>query len=913
MNYISFKIACILALAVPDLASTQVVRVNPAVLQWKTAGLNVKSKRTLSIENTSDQSIKVQLITEPPFSASLKTLLIPENSNQEIDIFFTSIETGLAKGILDLRVLGFFDKQNTQVELHAQTFIPRLIIEPKDSLDFGKIELGKQFQNRINLFNPGQIPVTITKISWLQYSNQFTISNSEPIVLLPDKRSHIKVNATPRETGTIKAELHILTGYGRQDTLQISAHVSAAKAIISPLSEVGVKFGNVELGQEIERDITIINNGDAELVIDSIRVQGDNFSIKEYNGLPFTVHPNTREVVTVIFAPKTRDIFSSTLFVYTNDPTNKEIRMPVHGQGNISPAKIEILNGDNINFGRVPIGKTTRDHLLLWNRGGSPFAVDIELRDNFGAEFDHGHDGTFSSVIKPGQTDKISLDFSPKEVGERKASLTVTTESRTNHLLLRGIGQFLKLSPSTVDFGRIAVGETSSQVVEIANIGNSDLTINQLRSTSKDFNIYTQIDPNNRLKLPANSLRTIPVHISFTPSSRGTISSSLRIDGYWSEGTETLDILLNGTGVAAEIELNPTGTIDFGYVILGKKEERNIVATNSGDTILQVQAHPETPEVHVQPSHFSLGPGESTRLKVRFTPASLGERFGRILLISNDVQDKARPIQLKANGALENIDLASIVRLNSSRKDKDKEIFPKWNNTPIIEKDQTKIDVIFGIPDSLRQALIGRNFLIEWTKLDENYDPQGGSQTTTVKIYESSEIQVVAEDLNLRLTEDENRRIRLKITTSSYPGAPPQSISQILEAGGWKWEFEAKPLVSFLTIRPGRNYQLSEGDSIRTVRGKTERLIGLPGIAFAGWHNVDNPSISGIHFTAIGNVLEAISTGNRLAVSLGLAVSFYKDQFLFGFGWDIYDSREKSKRKGSQDYIMTFKYSGLFR
>ena len=192
----------------------------------------------------------------------------------------------------------------------------------------------------------------------------------------------------------------------------------------------------------------------------------------------------------------------------------------------------------------MPLGKTTRDHLLLWNRGGSPFAVDIQLRDNLGDEFEHGHDGIFSSVIKPGQTDKISLDFSPKEVGEREATLIVTTESGTEFVRLLGIGQFLKLSPSTVDFGRIAVGETSSQVVELANIGNSDLIINQLRSTSEDFSVYTQIDPSNKLKLPANSLRTVPIRISFTPSSRGTISSSLRIDGYWSEGTETLDILL---------------------------------------------------------------------------------------------------------------------------------------------------------------------------------------------------------------------------------------------------------------------------------------------------------------------------------------------------------------------------------
>ena len=113
-----------------------------------------------------------------------------------------------------------------------------------------------------------------------------------------------------------------------------------------------------------------------------------------------------------------------------------------------------------------------------------------------------------------------------------------------------------------------------------------------------------------------------------------------------------------------------------------------------------------------------------------------------------------------------------------------------------------------------------------------------------------------------------------------------------------------------MTIRPGRNYTDADGNA---VPGQTERLIGLPGLAFAGWHNVDSPSISGIHFTAIGNVLEALSTGNSLAISLGVAVSFYKDQFLFGFGWDIYDSRPRAKKKGSQDYIMTFKYSGLFK
>ena len=159
------------------------------------------------------------------------------------------------------------------------------------------------------------------------------------------------------------------------------------------------------------------------------------------------------------------------------------------------------------------------------------------------------------------------------------------------------------------------------------------------------------------------------------------------------------------------------------------------------------------------------------------------------------------------------------------------------------------------------------------------------------------------------LLEKERRRVRLKVSTQNYPGAPAYGITQILEAGGWKWEFEAKPLVSFLSIRPSRTYIDDKGD---TIKGDTERLVGLPGFAFFGYHNTENPSISGIHLTATGNVLEALSTENSIAVSLGVSISLYKDRFMFGVGWDVYDHRPKARRRGTADYITTFKYWGLF-
>ena len=885
----------------------QSVQVTPRALLIPPTKPNSAIEAELLVKNVQDDPIEVLTdVIDGPFTVSPDTLRIPPAAQRILTVVFKASEVQSYEGTLSLQVKDFFKGDKTTVSVRASVVRPQLALHPTNSLAFDSVDTRQTAQAFFTLKNTGEVDAPIDSIYWRQQPTPFQLIEDMPSTLRPGQQIERSITLRSEQGGSFSNQLRIVSADHPPLELDVSARVNAPLAAVSPLPDVGVQYQTVDIGESAVRTVTVLNKGLADLRINTAEVTGSGFLTPDVP-TPTTLPPGERVEIRIPFQPKLVGQQRGQLRLETDDPLAPDINIPLRGEGQISPPRIEVLNGTNVHFDSVPLGKTQRDHVLLWNRGGTPYTARIEIRDGDGIEFSLGSN---SLLLQPGESGKVSIDFSPREIGLRESTIGIVTEQGERTLRLQGIGQFLKLSPSTVDFGQIAVGETGSQLIELANIGNADLTIDQIRSTSAEFTIYTQMDPANRLVLPANSLRTLPIHVAFSPSSRGTLSGALRIDGFWEEGTETLDVLLNGTGVAAEIEINPTGVVDFGYVVLGETEERTLVATNSGDTILQVEAHPETPEVRVDPATFSLGPGESTRLKVSFSPGALGERLGRVLLVSNDVKDKARPLTFKGQGALKNIDLSSITRVIATRKEEGLALPVNWNNTPIVQKDETKIDVVFDLPDSLREALVGREFIVEWTTLDENYDPKGASQQTSVKIYESSEGRVLAEDINLRLLEKSNRRVRLKVTTRSYPGAPPQSISQILQAGGWKWEFEAKPLLSFLTIRPGRNYEDADGNR---VKGKTERLIGLPGIAFAGWHNVDNPSISGIHFTAIGNVLEALSTENSLAVSLGLAVSFYKDQFLFGFGWDVYDTRPKAKRKGSQDYIMTFKYSGLFK
>ena len=900
--------ALLLCFGTASNAAAQDVTVQPQTLDLGSTKPGALVRGEAQLLNGKDDEVVVRLSASGNgFTVDPDTLRVAPGSRASFRISFTSAKAGSHQGqVLFEESRLFGSVVLAPLELAAMVSLPVLQIEPggSESLRFGEVVVGRTILQTVVLKNRGGVAANIDSV--YVRGDGFILPTALELELAAAEQASFDIAFRPARGGRFDGRFIVASGDLPADRAQLVliGEGLAPIARVSPLPEVGLNFGVYEIGQQASRQVTVLNKGRADQQITAVTVSGRGFSTRGPE-TPQVVPPDGRHTVVVQFAPTYEGQAVGTLGLDTNDPDRPHLDIPLLGEGRISPARVQILNNSTIPFGDVPMGKSVTEYLLLWNGGGSPITVQMELGNRGGAEYNIE---ATQYLLQPGASGKVGLTFSPKEIGRREEVLYVETEIGRQSYQLTGSGKYLKLSPSTKDFERVAVGESSSTLLEVFNIGNADFTITNITSNNQDFSVYSQVSPQNEFLLPANSLRPLPLSITFSPSARGFSTSIVRLEGYWDEGLESLDVLASGTGVAAEIELHPSGPIEFEYVVLGERQVRTIVATNTGDSSLEVTGNPYTAEVAIDPASFSLKPGESTKVNISFAPQALGDRFGKILLVSNDVRDKAQPIQVLGKGALEGIDLPSITSVIATRKTS-KAVPVRWTSTPVVLHDDTKLDLGFQVPDSLANALVGRKFDIEWVQLDEKYDPIGSTRQTTVQIFSDERDTLYAENLNLRLQEKSIKRVRLKITTRSYPGAPPQSVAQVFEAGGWKWEFEAKPLVSFLTIRPGRDYTDAAGN---TVEGQTERLIGLPGLAFAGYHNSENPSVSGVHLTAIGNVLEALSTQNSIAISVGLALSLYKDRFLFGFGWDVYDSRPDVKQKGTQDYIMTFKYSALF-
>jgi len=890
-------------------AAPQGVTVQPDTLNFGPIKPGALVRGQAQLHNDKSDEVVVRLSASGDgFAVDPDTLRIAPGSHATCRISFSSAKAGAYRGQIVFEESRLFGSVQLQpLGLAAVVALPALQIDPgaTQALRFGEVDVGRSEIRTVVLKNRGDVAANIDSIH--VRGNGFTLPTALALELAPADQVSFDVEFRPEKGGRFEGRFIVASGDlpPGQSQIALIGDGLAPVVRVSPLPEVGISFGVHEIGQRAAREVTILNQGRADQLITALAVTGKAFSTESPED-PVVVLPDHRHVVRVHFAPTYEGQAVGSLGIDTNDPDHPHIEVPLLGEGRISPPQVRILNNATIPFGDVPIGKSINEYLLLWNRGGSPITVRLEMGSE-GAGEDYSLE-VMQYLLQPGASGKVGITFSPKEIGLRQEILWVETETGRQRYQLTGSGKYLKLSPSTKDFERVAVGESVSSILEVFNVGNADFTVTSITSNNEDFVVYSQVSPRSEFLLAGNSLRPLPLSITFSPSARGLSTSILRLDGYWNEGLESLDVLTSGTGVAAEIELHPSGPIEFGFVVLGEHLVRTMVATNTGDTALEVTGNPYTKEFGIDPASFSLQPGESTKVNISFSPQALGDRFGKILLVSNDVRDKAQPIQVQGKGALEGIDLPSITSVIASRKTS-VAVPVRWTSTPVVVHDDTKLDLAFQVPDSLANALVGRKFDIEWVQLDDKHDPVGSAKQTTVQVYSSERDTLYAENLNLRLQEDSIKRVRVKITTRSYPGAPPQSVSQVFEAGGWKWEFEAKPLVSFLTIRPARDYKDAAGN---LVKGQTERLIGLPGIAFAGYHNSENPSISGVHLTAIGNVLEALSTQNSIAVSVGLAASLYKDRFLIGFGWDVYDSRPDIKQKSTQDYIVTFKYSALF-
>lgn len=199
---------------------------------------------------------------------------------------------------------------------------------------------------------------------------------------------------------------------------------------------------------------------------------------------------------------------------------------------------VEPLDHD---FGDVAVGDVTEAQTVIRN----DTAVDQPLRTAGGAASDFAgfQNCAGRSALAPGEQCELTYRFEPTTPGLVEDTTSYTVNGVRHPITLRGVGvPVWTVAPGTIDFGDVAVGESTTLVVTITNNSGADLRPN-LSGTASD-NPHFTLGEGTCLAFIASGESCVG-EVIFTPTAVGAESGTLTVVV---DGADWL-IAMTGNGV----------------------------------------------------------------------------------------------------------------------------------------------------------------------------------------------------------------------------------------------------------------------------------------------------------------------------------------------------------------------------
>ncbi len=413
--------------------------------------------------------------------------------------------------------------------------------------------------------------------------------------------------------------------------------------------------GSVEVGLFATQSFKIKNTGDVVLKIDYIDltcggVNPDGISPFRFDGMPSQLSerggatldlvPSAEVTLTVRFTPTIDGSFNR-CFIIESDGGMPQINLSALAIA----SDIEITPATSLaspyDFGNVYIGSHKEVVFIVKNNGLASLKINSVTNPN--APFTIHSNACTGKSISSGDTCNIVVRFIPTSAGIFNSQFTINSndpDTPSAAIYLRGTGlgaQDITVTPLSIDFGNVQVGQNAQQTITIRNDGTAPLTINSINGITPPFVIIS-----NNCPLSPSTLNigiSCQVTVRFSPTSTSSVSSAITIiSNDPDEGT--VIVTLTGTGVIIpDITASPS-TLNFNTRPVDSITDLVLTISNSGagNLIISSISNPSTP-FSISANNCSgavLTSGNSCQITVRFSPTTAGSFNSSVAITSND-------------------------------------------------------------------------------------------------------------------------------------------------------------------------------------------------------------------------------------------------------------------------------------
>jgi hypothetical protein len=287
-------------------------------------------------------------------------------------------------------------------------------------------------------------------------------------------------------------------------------------------------------------------------------------------------------------------------------------------------------NPTGLRFGTIVIGQSETQPVTLTNSGSS--SVTISGMNSNVVAFKVTN-LSFPYTLAAGASTSINVTFTPTAKGFVGQAITFASNASNKSLtlLVAGVGvtsESLTPSPTSLSFGNVAVGASSTLPVVLTNSGSTYVVFAQAQTSGTGYTLSGATLPT--ILAPK---QTLTLNVTFTPQSSGASSGSVV------SPNGGLSLPLSGTGTSTSAgQLVPSpASLSFGNVNVGSSETETLTLSASGASVTIASAASSSSQFALQGATFpvTVAAGQSVTYNVAFTPKSNGSTTGSLSFSSN--------------------------------------------------------------------------------------------------------------------------------------------------------------------------------------------------------------------------------------------------------------------------------------
>lgn len=451
--------------------------VSPTTLSFANAPVNTPTQQTVTLTNSGTALLTITNIgfatantafsvTGPQLPITLsagssQTVTVTFNPTNNTNVSNTLNITNSCTGVTSIPATG----NGCQVTLAANP----------TSVNFGNVNVGATSMMSVTVTNSGcqtpNTPFTFQAVLSANSSSAFSIMSVQG--------NKVNLVFSPGGTGTGTGTLVISNPNASNSPLNVplTGTGQTPPAPVLRVQPANVIFGDVPVNTTATQSVTLINNGNVNLTVNTPVVQtgGTIFSVTTPPKL--TLAPGETTTFQVSFTPVQNGVATGSVMVSSNGG-NQTITLT----GNGTAAAINVVT-PTLDFGVVTTNTTSTRSVALSNAGTTTLNItSYSIGGNTGFSLP----STAGFSINPGATGSIPVNFTPLSGGAKSDTLTINSNDPLHPTVTVSLlGSGTDTTPPTVNVtspgAGVAIGSGQTFPVSFTASDNSGVTSFEVR------------------------------------------------------------------------------------------------------------------------------------------------------------------------------------------------------------------------------------------------------------------------------------------------------------------------------------------------------------------------------------------------------------------------------------------------